>query len=486
MCRATVDAIATTHTKIDINAGNLPDSISPENAQREIHFIDEKGVVYKNVDALLQMLGGIPKYKLLVNIASLPVIKSILKIGYAFVAKHRHFIFGPESRITMLSKLLAIAFLGTFLLSFKLWISTRFYPVVPVFSFLRAVFPWDYILFFCALISSVCLFISSESKKKLFTVTTVILILLLGICDQSRWMPYNYLYLCLLTATLVYYWNNKPSLLTINAARLIVSFVYVWAGIHKINYNFIFNGFPSSIPPFIAQVSFLQPLVLVGGCLIPFVEIFIGLGLLTRKFRLCALFAALLTHCVIIFQYLTGGLVFVPAVFYWNMMMIALVITLFLGTRISLKEIFLRQSKILIFPLGLVLFIIPVTSFFYDVDTYLSWSIFAGKKELIEPVSISKSVRDGFPAEIQKYTFKSSATVSSERYFLDVYKWSLGELGVFPYPEKRVFAAIVDTLCVLSKNEENAQTSDDILTKYHDRPKITTGVSEYQILSCKP
>ena len=82
----------------DITKDPLPQQISKNAAEKEIHVMDENGRVYKNAEAILKILEEYPKWKFLVWIGRLAIIKQILPIGYKFVATHRHSLFNPSEK----------------------------------------------------------------------------------------------------------------------------------------------------------------------------------------------------------------------------------------------------------------------------------------------------------------------------------------------------------------------------------------------------
>ena len=80
----------------DIMKDPLPQNITKTAAEKEIHVVDEKGRVYKNAEAILKILEEYPKWRFLVVIGRLPIIKQLLPFGYRIIAKHRHSIFRTD------------------------------------------------------------------------------------------------------------------------------------------------------------------------------------------------------------------------------------------------------------------------------------------------------------------------------------------------------------------------------------------------------
>ncbi len=132
------------------------------------------------------------------------------------------------NRLLFLKIALALAFLGGFLLSTKLWIASRSYPLTPLFGWLPAVpSPVDQLWFgsLCLLLAAIAL--TRRSRK--YLLAFVVLAGLLSLFDQSRWQPWFYQYLFMFMALIVYPWgeqNLEKRELALNICRLIVASTY--------------------------------------------------------------------------------------------------------------------------------------------------------------------------------------------------------------------------------------------------------------------
>ena len=78
----------------DIRTDHLPENLSKADAIKEIHVVDANGNMYKNAEAILKILEQYPRWRWLVFIGRLPVIKQILPIGYNLIARNRQWLFG--------------------------------------------------------------------------------------------------------------------------------------------------------------------------------------------------------------------------------------------------------------------------------------------------------------------------------------------------------------------------------------------------------
>ncbi|OGI63434.1 hypothetical protein A2818_00715 [Candidatus Nomurabacteria bacterium RIFCSPHIGHO2_01_FULL_40_12] len=82
----------------DITKASFPQNFTKEEVEKEIHVIDSDGKVYKNAEAMLEILEEYPRWEFLAKIGRLPVIRQLLPIGYKLIAANRHFIFGSARR----------------------------------------------------------------------------------------------------------------------------------------------------------------------------------------------------------------------------------------------------------------------------------------------------------------------------------------------------------------------------------------------------
>jgi hypothetical protein len=108
--------------------------------------------------------------------------------------------------------------IAALLLSWRLWTSSRSYPLTPVLPFLRPMaFPFDALLLVALLILAAL--IANVSKPARLISALVFVAVILAVFDQSRWQPWFYQYLFMLLALR----SNRPEV-SLNTCRLV--FVY--------------------------------------------------------------------------------------------------------------------------------------------------------------------------------------------------------------------------------------------------------------------
>jgi hypothetical protein len=366
-----------------------------------------------------------------------------------------------------------LAIAGSLLLSWKLWISSRLFPLAPVSNSLPAIpYPVDYIWFLSLL--ALLAAISFVSRPRKLILVFLGLAVLLSLWDQTRWQPWFYQYLFMLAAVGLFAWkkpeaaNNRAAL---DACRLIVVSTYLWSGVQKLNVTFVretwpdMAGFlPSSWQSAVNQVpSFL---ILV----IPFMEILIGLGLLSRRFRNGAVMLAAATHVAILMLLVVSGENIV--VWPWNIAMVLFVWILFWQDKETTARRILVGKKAF-HTLVLILFgVLPSLSFVDLWDSYLSSALYSGNTYQAA-IYMSPSVMARLPAAIHPHIWQRS-----KPFFLDINRWGYGELHVPVYPEPRVYRHITKQIC------QYAETDSNIELRIKERPDPLTGRRGSQYYDC--
>jgi hypothetical protein len=374
-----------------------------------------------------------------------------------------HHEIGPASRIHWLRVVLAAAFLCGLLLSWKLWITSRSYPLTPVFDSLPTIHsPFDYIVFVALLLLLPTIMISSRPRR--YALTFVVLAALLSLWDQSRWQPWFYQYIFMLAPLGCYSLEDSdPNAqnAALNMCRFIVASTYVWSGIQKINLSFVGGIFPWLIKPLLrALPAALATFALPAGVVAPILEIGIGVGLLTKRLRTVSIALAVAMHALILLSIGPLGHNWNSVVWPWNVSMPLFVLVLFWRVRdLSLKDLtaarFLPLSSVVAVLFG----VMPLFSFFGLWDSYLSAALYSGNITQAA-IYMSDSVKTSLPGEVQRYASK----LPGNDHLLNISGWSFGELNVPPYPEKRIYRNIARRMCAY------AQEPFEVSLEVRERP----------------
>ena len=161
--------------------------------------------------------------------------------------------------------------LGTLLLSSKVWMTERNFPVVPLFEGIPSMpSPLDYILYCVLMVLVIYQIIYLENRNTKFALIGMFVFLMLG--DQMRWQPYNMHYLIMLIG-LLFYPARTDNLL--QAFRLMMVTFYIWSGIQQLNMVFIQSIFPWMAAPLAEKFpAVMEEYILGGGYVFPFLSLF--------------------------------------------------------------------------------------------------------------------------------------------------------------------------------------------------------------------
>ena len=379
-----------------------------------------------------------------------------------------------EQRLTWLKILLALALASGFILSWRLWISGRLFPLVPVIARLPAVpFPFDYIWFalILGLLAAICL--RAQSRK--LVIAFLALAGVLCLFDQMRWQPWFYQYFFMLAALGFYAWkqpavkNNRAAL---NCCALIIVSIYFWSGVQKLNASFINEVWPGMAEPLLRFLpGGLKSLPRSTALIIPLLEICVALGLLTRRFRNASVILAIATHAVILALLIPTGENIV--VWPWNIAMGFMVLILFWQNRDTTAGQIVVPKRAF-HMLVLILFaILPPLSLFGLWDSYLSSALYSGNNYR-GVIYITQPVMDRLPVALHEYVWTDVQPM-----FLDTTLWAYGELNVPVYPEPRVFRRITEQICMY------AEQSSDVQLGLKEKPNVFTGIRQTRYFDCR-
>lgn len=373
-------------------------------------------------------------------------------------------------RLAWLTRVLALALLCGLLLSPKLWLSTRSYPLTPVTDALPPIpAPLDALWFYALLLLLVA--ITVLPKPRLAMLVFVGLAGLLSLWDQSRWQPWFYQYLFMLGALAFRPWNQarhepQPSL---NACRLIVASIYWWSGLQKLNFCFVTDVYPWLLEPLLPRLpEAVQPWVVAGAGVAPYLEAGIGLGLLFRPSRNVAVLLAVAMHVLVLLALGPFGHNWNTVVWPWNVAMMAFVLLLFWRTPTVSCPRLVWPGRFAYGWVTLLLFgVLPGLNFWNLWDSYLSANLYSGTT-LDANLYVTDEVRQRLPEAVQPHIQMDI----TGQYRVDVFGWSIQELNVPPYPERRIYRHIARTIATF------AEEPGDVILVIQERPDRQSGVRQ--------
>lgn len=355
----------------------------------------------------------------------------------------------PERTALRVKTTVVLGLLAGILLSRKLWVSSRFYPLVPVFHGLpRIPYPLDYACF-GALLG--LLFAAAFARRpRIYIFAVVGLLTMLALLDQTRWQPWVYQYWTMLIALGCFSWDPSDVVGqrdALNICRLIMGCTYIYSGLQKMNHRFVAEGFPwvtNTLPFHLPGLGYLG---WVAAC----IEVSIGLTLLTRRFRKIGMVNAVVMHVFILYSFGPLGRNWNSVVWPWNVAMIALVLLLFSNTDATFGDI-LWRNKFIYQKVALLLFgVLPAFSFFGYWPTDLSLALYTANLTEAD-VLVNEQIKQSLPSPVQRYVKPIPGHL-----LLRVQDWSFGELNVPPYAEIQSFTTVGSTVCRWTNNSPDVR-----------------------------
>ena len=349
-------------------------------------------------------------------------------------------------KLLWLKTAVTIGLIAGLTLSPKLWLSARFYPLTPVWRVLKPLpFPFDYAVFGSALLSLV--FVALVRRPLKAIALFVSLAVLLALFDQSRWQPWFYQYVFMLISIALAF-RTQTNIVghekALNLCRLIMVSIYFWSGLQKLNRGFVEDVFPWLIQP----VTHVLPATIVAllvrlGIVVPFVELGIGVMLLSRRFRAAGVILAVSMHFFILLAVGPWGQNRNTVIWSWNIVMACCVVILFGSpSEFRVRDLLWPQKAVFHYVVLILFTVAPALSFFRLWDNYLSWALYAGNKN-DATVLMTDAVDEKLPDEIEQYATDEGADLNN----LVISNWSYGELNVPPYPEIRIYRNVARTIC---------------------------------------
>ena len=308
----------------------------------------------------------------------------------------------------------------------KLWVTTKIFPVIPLFDWLPIPnYPFDYILAgFFFIIQIVYIF----QNKKWQGWTIILLYIFLALIDQNRLQPY--FYQSFLTIFAIEIFNRKANPRKILYAIILIFFAtYFWSGIQKVNEAFYIQWLSAINKHF----SFLPQWFLIAFTYaVPWLEALMGVLLLFNKTRKFGVLFILVMHSTITFLlfYLGYGYNVVP----WNIQNMLSVVVIFwtLKTKNAFEFFiqFFNKQKIAILVFTIIFPLANNLTGFYD--SLLSFHFFTADLNYYN-IFINEELEDNLPDHIQKfYRYQNGKA------YIQMNEWAQYDNKVLFYPEERI------------------------------------------------
>lgn len=339
-------------------------------------------------------------------------------------------------RLSLIRVTVCISFIVSVLLTFNLWAGPRLFPYVTFFDTAFIKPPYDYFI-----VSAFILFITASlflKKQRLLVFLSLIVVGSLVAIDMTRLQSWVYIYFSFLFVLMFYNGRiddaNKFTSFFI-VLQLIFCSIYIFNGISQLNSFFTETDLTDIISPLQSMMSERQFLFIKKtGVFIPYILIFIGIGLLIRPIRYLAISFAVIFHTLLIIFLFPSQNNQNYAMWFCNITFIPLLFLLFSG---KTKQRYYSPTLLFQFPLFyLVIFLFWVMPWFNQKSIWpdnLSGNFKSGNMNAAE-IKFSKIVLDRLPVYVQHFCHQKGPV-----YILDYNAWCRDELNTNCYREAITF-----------------------------------------------
>jgi uncharacterized membrane protein YphA (DoxX/SURF4 family) len=243
-----------------------------------------------------------------------------------------------------------------------------------------------------------------------------------------------------------------PERVAVAGCRVVLSAVYVWSGIQKLNGSFF-----ESVVPWFAEPArrwfseaWVEPVEFAIAAA-PLIEIFIGAAVWLAPLRRYAVATAFLLHAGVLLFLGPLGHDYNLVVWPWNLTMPLLLLSLFPRRPIGRTLASLRQSKPA-FVVVLLFVGLPVLSFFGLWYSSLSFCVYSGNTARLD-LFVSPALARRLPGWLQPFVVPTEAG----RPVVNVVTWALAEVGVPPLGEPRSFRVLARYVARFARSPDEIQ-----------------------------
>jgi len=351
----------------------------------------------------------------------------------------------PEQRLAAIVRVVAAGMLFCMVFSGSLWISTRPYPLTPVFGLVPP-FPWPLDAAVAALLVGLLGAVIAWPRAWPPVAAVVGLLAVLFAQDQSRLWPSFYTFFLLLVLALGHDRRGGPTPpdRTLTGMQCAVAAIYFWGGVHKLTPHFFTEEFPWFIDPLTGVLPIPARWIPVLGVAAAAFEVAFAIGLLTRRFRRFALWEALAMHALV---FVCIGPIrghWNDSAWAWSLAMAAVVWVLFHAAAPFDATLMFSGPMKLLAPqvaVAVLVGIMPLLNGVNRWDSALSFNVYSGNQSTALVVLRPEAV-DSLPPAVGAHVTLGDASA-----VLDLNAWSMGEFNAGVYPERRVFLRLFDQIC---------------------------------------
>jgi uncharacterized membrane protein YphA (DoxX/SURF4 family) len=338
-----------------------------------------------------------------------------------------------RQRNNLLIRITGLFWIIAKLMSRKLWLSDRIFPVVPPFHFL-VVPSFVHLSLFVLSLAALLLLLRYPAAIKL-QVCIIIIELCSCVLDQNRWQPWEYQYIFTL---LIFIINRKNEMNSVVVLRWMLAAIYFYSGLGKINAGFANLAWQQTI--WIHKLPFAYRAGYLPGVL----EVLFGIGLLFKASLRPSAILLIIMHLLIFICFIAfnTNTIVLPL----NIAMTAYLVVIVFTTpsfTTSVRSIVFSRNMLVLLLFG----IMPAASFIGYWDYYLSSSLFSGRL----PYMFIDIPKKDTAIVVESGGGQSSKLFpcDSNRVVVNVTHWAVKEMNVPVYPEIRVYKDIREQLLKL-------------------------------------
>ncbi len=347
----------------------------------------------------------------------------------------------PEinDRLFFARVIVCLGFISGIVISYPLWINDRFYPLAPVGDFVPLLSPPFDTILFAGILMLLAILVFYPQKYIFAGFFSLMAFALLQ--DQSRWQPWVYQYSFIIGAIAWFQTHplKKHGRHAIACIQIILIGTYLWSGIQKLNYNYLFETFEWLLSPALEAFPILQSMPLSLFALISIlIEAGGGIALAFRRTERLGAWVLIGMHCFIFIMIGPAGKEYNRVVWPWNICFVMLIGSIFLGKKNSQETSRLFPQNFYHGLVIIIFLILPVLNIAGVWDHYLSSSLYSGNLPYGK-IHVTDTVKKKFPKRIKtKFNLLNGFSIR---------KWSFTELHASDYPQPRIYKTVFRKLC---------------------------------------
>lgn len=354
-------------------------------------------------------------------------------------------------RINLIRTTLVLSLLISVLLSLNLWCGDRSFPVTPILqvNWLNSSFDFIWIVLLI-LFWITSLFLRFQ---RVFIFLACLFCFFLILFDLNRLQPWFFMYNSLLVLFIFYNGRvdepNKNTSFFIIIQLIFASF-YFFNGISCLNDQFVKESFEVIISPVQTLVSERHFIFLKKtGFLVPYLLMFIGLGLMISSIRYLAFSLAFLLHLILLVLFFPSANHLNYSLWLSNLTFIFLLFFMFSGNiNPPIYSLILLFNRILFYPVFLFFIILPFFNSTNKWPDFLSSNSKGGNNKVLE-IKINKDIKQQL-SSYERYFLVPTDSL----FFVDYQNWCLHELNSDCIPSERVFNSILNYFNSINENKK--------------------------------